>query len=370
MKKILAWLLLCALLTGLWGCAAAPAQAAAQTASSETAAASPETGTAVQTEPAPETEPKSAAPLFLRASSVTFSVVGESEDIYMGLAPREQVRWESEDPAIVSVENGVLTARGVGTTTIRAVCADQTAECLAGCLAQTEEELALLSPDILSAPRRLLPEVDVEEACTFYDHSALVGDSISYMLVQVENKKDYLGKLLFLARGGTSLSGFVNRFKNIYFQGSEANLEDAIAQSNVDRMYILIGSNDFACDANLESYLTNWDVLVERLRQKCPDLEIVYISNIPQSYYSNKNSQERITVYNELVSEYNEKIKAYCQENNCLYLDLHYYMADHRDSLPREYNLDGYHLNDLGYMTWIKIMRYYAEYELEGGKLS
>ena len=49
--------------------------------------------------------------LFLKVSSITFSLVGESDDIYLGLIPREEVTWESEDPAVVSVENGVLTAQ-------------------------------------------------------------------------------------------------------------------------------------------------------------------------------------------------------------------------------------------------------------------
>ena len=57
----------------------------------------------------PETEaPVLEGSLFLKVSSVTFSVVGESEDIYLGLIPRELVTWESEDPSVVSVENGAF----------------------------------------------------------------------------------------------------------------------------------------------------------------------------------------------------------------------------------------------------------------------
>ena len=91
-----------------------------------------------------ETEPaavKSEGSLFLKVSSITFSVVGESEDIYLGMIPREEVTWESDDPSVVSVENGVLTANGVSTTTIRAVYGEQQVECTAGCLASTQEEL-------------------------------------------------------------------------------------------------------------------------------------------------------------------------------------------------------------------------------------
>lgn len=71
--------------------------------------------------------------LFLKVSSITFSLVGACEDIYLGVIPRELVTWESENPSVVSVENGVLTANGVGTTTIRATYADRQATCTAGC---------------------------------------------------------------------------------------------------------------------------------------------------------------------------------------------------------------------------------------------
>ena len=83
--------------------------------------------------------------LFLKVSSITFSLVGESDDIYLGLVPRELVAWESEDAGIVSVEGGVLTAKGVGTTTIRATYNDRQVSCAASCLAQTQEELTKLA---------------------------------------------------------------------------------------------------------------------------------------------------------------------------------------------------------------------------------
>ena len=113
MKKFLAWLLLVATILSLCGCAA-------ETAPTETAQV-PET---TLTEPLEtQVETLAARPkvqdgfLFLKVSAITFSVVGESEDIYLGMIPREEVTWESDDPSVVSVENGVLTAPFGGTVT-------------------------------------------------------------------------------------------------------------------------------------------------------------------------------------------------------------------------------------------------------------
>lgn len=369
MRKLLAWILAVAMAMTLIGCTspepvqestAAPAETTMpQIQSTQPAPTEP---TVAETESAPEEYS-----LFLKVSSITFSVVGEEEDIYLGLAPRESVTWESEDPAIVSVENGVLTANGVGTTTVRARYGQQMVECTAGCLAQTQEELEQLPFDILSQPKRVIPEVDLEVPCTYFDNAAIVGDSITYMMMQCESKGNYLGDILFLARGGTSLNGFVRRFKNIYFQGHEMNLEDAIAASEVERAYILIGSNDLASDPQREVFWENWDTLLERIREKSPDVELVIISNIPQ-YADEQGSKGSVFLnYNRLVAEYNEEMKDYCRENGYLYFDLHYYIQDHCGRMPQEYNLDGYHLNETGYQNWMKILRYYAQYELEGG---
>ena len=117
MRRTIAWLLLAAALIGLCGCGTGPAQThptvTAETQSSDKSAAETQT---IQTEPQAESLEGN---LFLKVSAITFSVVGETDDIYLGVIPREEVTWESDDPSIVAVENGVLTATGVGTTTIR-----------------------------------------------------------------------------------------------------------------------------------------------------------------------------------------------------------------------------------------------------------
>ena len=110
MKKILAWLLLAATILSLWGCGKGSQQPEATTIPAETVAA--ET-TAAETQ-APTMEAEEAEDhLFLKVSAITFSVVGESENIYLGMVSPELVTWESDDPNVVSVENGVLTANGV-----------------------------------------------------------------------------------------------------------------------------------------------------------------------------------------------------------------------------------------------------------------
>lgn len=367
MKKILAWLLLAATVLSLWGCGNSSQQPESTTMPVETVAV--ETASAeiqVPTTEAAEAEDH----LFLKVSAITFSVVGESENIYLGMVSPELVTWESEDPAVVSVENGVLTANGVGETTVRAIYEDQVVEIPAGCLAATQEELEALDEATRATPKRLPPEVVLDEPCSYFDNAAIVGDSITYFLMQWESKTNYLGDMLFLARGGVSMNGFVRRFKNIYYQGREVNLEDAVANSGVERVYFLMGSNDISSTTQRPYLQDNWGVLLERIREKSPEVEIVLLSNIPLYGNDQDAKSNDFADHNRRIAEYNIWLKQFAEENDCLYLDLCYYVLDHNGRMPEIYNQGSYHMNEAGCLNWMKILRYYAQYELEGGSLA
>ena len=374
MKKILSGILLVAMLLGLFtACSketeavpSEPSNKADETVKTTAPTGSEPAGSAQETDPtAPEDYP-----LYLKVSAITFSLVGESEDIYLGLAPRELVTWESNDPSIVSVEGGVLTATGVGTTTIRVSYNDQEIAVTAGCLAETQEDLQALGFEVLSTPKRILPDVDLSVPCTLFDDAAFIGDSIGYMMVRVENEGNYLGGITFLARGGTSMNGFVRRFFNLFWQGEEVFMEDAVALSQAKRIYVLIGSNDILDPAQRMVFMENWGIMLERIREKSPDVEIVIISNIPQ-YASGDAANGKIFLqYNQDIIEFNGKLRDFASENGCMYLDLHAYFQDHCDKMPKAYNLDGYHPNDGGYRLLMQVLRYYAQFEHDGGTLS
>ena len=373
MKRLLTGLLAALLLPGLWGCGPVllrnePTEVPLETAAPETeeATLTPETEP-----PTEETEPEILeGNLFLTVSAITFSTVGEQEDIYLGLIPRELVVWESEDPDIVTVEKGVLTATGVGTTTIRATYFDRTVSCTAGCLAATEEELNALDWATLTAPKRLPPEVDTAESRSFYDKSAIVGDSITFFLEKWEKETDGLGDMTFLCRGGVSMNSLVRRFKNIWYNGSERVLEKAVAESGVARVYFLMGSNDISSRNQRPYVFENWTILLERIRQASPGVEIVLMSNIPLYGSPREAGREDFQEKNDRIYDYNEKLKQFAEENGCLFLDLCAYAQDHKGRLPEGYSQGSYHMNKAGCLMWMQVLRLYAQYELEGGTLS
>lgn len=371
-KRLLALVLAAAAILSITGCAAAPTPADSTEAPAQAASAATETqATAVETPTTEETEPPlPEGNLFLKVSSITFSLVGESEDVYLGVIPRDLVTWESENPDIIRVEDGVLTAVSVGTTVIHATYEDRQVSCAAGCLAQTQEELEALPNDILSQPKWLPPEVDLSEPCTWFDNAAFVGDSIVYGIMQYESGSNALGNILFLARGGVSIMGFIKGTKNIVFRGQEMELQDIIAEAGVDRVYFLMGSNDISVKYEMDVMMDNWNTILNRIWKKSPDVEIVLVSSLPKyeekPYLPHTKAPD---AYNPLTLEYNAHLRQFAKEHGCMYLDLHSYVQDHWGRLSPTYKIDETHLNELGCTNWMKIMRYYAQYEFEGGIL-
>lgn len=361
MKKFLLCIMALTMLLGIGGCAADEEKPVETEAAVTTAV--PMMVTEATTEPTEPTEPVYEGTMFLKASSVNLSLVGDTEDIYLGLIPKEAVTWESDDESVVTFQDGVLTATGVGNTTVRAIYRDQVVECVAGCLANTQEELMQLPEEVLRAPKRLPPAVDLESECTELDEATIIGDSITYFLFQWENRYDYMGKVQFLTKGGVSLNGFVLRFKNINYRGREMNLEDAIAASGVKKAFIMLGQNDISSKAHVK-IMENWEILLGRIREKAPDVEIYIQSSIPR-----RSSEVTDNYMNERIFDYNQELRQFALDNGCKFIDLEYYIRDHVDKMAVCYSQGDYHMNEKGCLAWMQILRYYTMYENQGGTL-
>lgn len=291
--------------------------------------------------------------VLLSVSQITFSVVGESENIYIGSAPPEQVQWTSDDPKVAAVEDGILTAKGVGTTKITATFGDKSVTCTAGCLAGSRAELLSLSSDVLQAPKRIPAEVEVDPKLFFAD-AAIIGDSITYNLMVHETQTGLLGHPLFLARKNIGVFNFVTHRINLYYQGAEYYVEDAIAASKVKKVFFLLGMNDLGYQTPQEC-AERYGVLIDRVQEKNPDVEI-YIQTCLPWYTAKPFSQ-----LNEDVDKFNVLVAEMAGQKGCHVIDLAAYIENHGNGMARAYTLDyGAHLNYEGSVAWMNLLRAYA----------
>lgn len=295
--------------------------------------------------------------LFLTVSDICFSVVGESENIYAGTMPAENVQWESEDASVISVENGVLTAQSVGTTVIRASYDGQSVECTAGCLAEDRDALLLLPKETLQQPKRIPPKVEIDPT-VFFGDAAMIGDSVTCNLLVHETKTNLLGHPLFMARKNIGVHNFLNHIINLTYQGLNMPVEKAVAASGVKKAFFLLGMNDIAYQTP-EECAGKYATLIDRIQENAPDTTLYIQSTLP-AY----NSQLPFCTHNANIDAFNALVAQICAEKGCVFIDLAAYIEDHINSMALPYSLDyDVHMNYEGSVVWMDVLRAYAYLE-------
>ncbi len=302
--------------------------------------------------------PSAGGTLFLTDERITFSVVGEQALVYAGSVPAQEVQWESDNPDAVSVEDGVLTARGVGTAKITGRWGSQSVECLAGCLARDRKELLQLPRDELQAPKRIPAKVEFDPTA-FLGDAAFIGDSLSANLMVHETKSNLLGHPLFMARKNVGVFNFVTYRINLYYQGVEYHVEDAVAVSDVKKVFLMLGMNDVGYQTP-EEFLQRYTVLVDRILEKSPEVEI-YIQTCPPWYQDALSFSD----FNDRIDQCNCLVAEMAAEKGCHVVDLAAYIEDHTNNMAKEYTMDyEAHLNEAGSTVWMEVLRAYAYAQL------
>ena len=302
------------------------------------------------------TEPPITGTLLLSVSEIHFSVIGEQEDVYLGTVPRDRITWKSDDESIIQVEDGVLTAVGVGTTQVTASCEGQQVSCIAGCLAKDREELYTLHPNVLHSPKRILPEIPEDvDVLPFFENAAMVGDSSTFIFMKLE--KGRLGSPQCLCRTSLGLYNQVIHQLDLYHKGVDMPMEDVLADVQPQKAFILLGTNDVRI-RTADKMIVWLGELIYRVQEKNPDLEI-YL----QSVFPFTNDQYQFNKVNENVLAYNEQLEDYCEKYGFHYVPITPYFVDHVPSFAAPYHADEFHPSEDGVGVWVNALKLYAYQE-------
>ncbi|UJH90686.1 SGNH/GDSL hydrolase family protein [Antarcticibacterium sp. 1MA-6-2] len=115
---------------------------------------------------------------------------------------------------------------------------------------------------------------------------------------------------------------------------------------NPEAVVILAGTNDIAGNtgASTVKMITNNITAMAQLAQ-ANGIKVILASILPTYNYPWRTQIKPI----EKITEINEWLKEYAEENNHTYLDLYSALVDHRKGLKAEYSEDGVHPNEKGY---------------------
>ena len=193
-----------------------------------------------------------------------------------------------------------------------------------------------------------------ETPTDFFDDAAFIGDSITLGLRNFCTQYGWLGDATFLCQGSYSVDHAVNNTMYIRFRGENMTPQQALAVCGAKKVFILLGMNDIALYGVDES-LEKWEILVGNIRETCPDIEI-YIQSGTPIYTAGQIGG----LNNQRMDQYNERLKTFAEENNCIYLDVGTAMKDESNGLAYSYASDNYvHLTLPACKLWAEQLKNY-----------
>ena len=197
-----------------------------------------------------------------------------------------------------------------------------------------------------------LPASQSGEVMHFFDDAAFIGDSVALKLQHFQQEYGTFGKATFFTTVSYSVNHAVNNTMFLMYQGVEMTPEDALVACGAKKVFILLGMNDIAL-TGIDKAIENWGVMIGRIREKNPDIQIFIQSGTPIFTGGEKGSLNNVN-----MDAYNVRLQEFAQQNGCAYIDVATIMKDATGGLKAEYCADQYvHVNYAACDAWIHVLK-------------
>ncbi len=295
----------------------------------------------------------------LTTDELVFTDPRAKQSIYEGEIDSSEITWGTNNPNVATVENGVVTVKGPGTTEVFAEYFGVKHSCFVDCssLVYTTDVIPeqALEDDIYTGYAVLAPPRSFDGPSTFYNDAAFIGDSVSLKLSYYAEDTGELGDAVFLVSGSYGVGHAVDGTMELYFQGKDMAPQDALAAAGCKKVFIMLGMNDLG-KFGLEITMDYWEKFITNIREANPDIAIVIQTMTP--VWSGGQTGD---LSNTAIDEYNEQLKAFAQEKHCAYMDIASFMKDSDNGLATDYCSDSFvHLTNEGASAWTKVLKAYA----------
>ena len=174
-------------------------------------------------------------------------------------------------------------------------------------------------------------------AASWFDDAVFTGDSVTMGLnYYSDTDPEILGKAKFVCSGGLSYHNAqweLDDENNVHptYKGKTVLAETCAKITGANKVFIMLGMNDigiFGVDDSIDSCKS----FVGRIKKNSPDADI-YI----QSVTPIMRGHELEYLNNAMIREFNEKLKAYCEDSGIKFLDVYHALCDGEGYLPAEY---------------------------------
>lgn len=229
----------------------------------------------------------------------------------------------------------------------------------------------LLFSFMLPACAETAEQLPVETLYSFYDGNVMVGDSIARQLriyIKEQTAKDQpMPDMKFLTAQSymlytASRRNLLESKTNIMYNGSKQPLCRIIGQIKPEKLFILLGVNDYA-GKEIEKHIGYCQRIITLMEEFSPETKVYFFSLTPVTR-SFSGSRDLRTCWD----HYNAALEQMCQENGAFYIDIATPLKDAEGYLPKEYSNDGqYHLSPAGLQIWLDTLLAYAQSQYDQG---
>ena len=210
------------------------------------------------------------------------------------------------------------------------------------------------------------PPKEPVDLVQFFSESAFIGDSVTLALRNYCITNTVIGRPTFLCAGSYAVRHAIvdpdpgnQNIVSITYQNTAMRPEEALKASGVKRVFIMLGMNDIAF--GVDYTMNNWKTLIRNIRNECPDMEIYIQSATP--IHAN-NDKDGYKLNNANMDIYNQKLEAFCAENDCYFVSIAPLLKDENGDLANAYcsdpNSQGCHLTQAGVLVWIQALQDYV----------
>ena len=131
---------------------------------------------------------------------------------------------------------------------------------------------------------------------------------------------------------------------------------------------VMAGINDLKSGVSDTDLLTNYRTMVQTLKQKHPDSELIIQSILPHGGEA-MTVEERdrlLAVSNEQIFKLNQKLAILAKEEQVLFLNLNPLFSNNEGMLRSDLTTDGLHLSPAGYLVWSTALQTFSQTQLRG----
>ena len=203
----------------------------------------------------------------------------------------------------------------------------------------------------------------IPEPYEYFKNIIFLGDSVTTGFDLFKAKVKFNGEAVL--RDITVIAvgsyGIFNALRDISAQsihplldGKQAMPEDIIAKKDAKNVCICLGLNDLTW-AKTESYVEGYSRLINRIKEKNPDKNVIIMSITPVILGHNKG-----TLTNDLIMQANNALLKFAQENNIPFIDYGAAVRDEKNCLYKDLSSDNYcHLTIPAYERLVEYLLYH-----------